>query len=131
LVLIILNIPSQLVILDIVSIVAALGVGYYAARMFNHMRRGRLEKGWNWMIYGALVTAIGYFFLTLEDFFLAHSFYYSSLDYVGTITCTIGLVFLAYGIRLHYHAWSLKRSLEVDTSPRVKKQDNETVSDSV
>ena len=128
-VLIFLNIPTQLVILDIVSIVAALGVGYYAARMFNHMRRGRLEKGWNWMIYGALVTAIGYFFLTLEDFFLAHSFYYSSLDYGGTVICTIGLVFLAYGIRSHYHAWALNRSLEVDISLRVKKENTETVSD--
>jgi len=128
--LIILDIPSLLVILDIVSIAGALSVGYYAARMFNHMRRGRLEKGWNWMIYGALITAIGYFFLTLEDFFLAHSFYYSSLDYVGTVTCTVGLVFLAYGIRSHYHAWSLNRSLEVNISSRVKKQESETVSDS-
>ncbi len=124
------DIPAQLVILDMVSIVAALGVGYYAARMFNHMRRGRLEKGWNWMIFGALVTAIGYFFLTIEDFFLAYSFYYSSLDYVGTAICTVGLVFLMFGIRSHYSAWSPNR-LKVHIASRAEKRENsEAISDS-
>ncbi|HXQ92667.1 MAG TPA: hypothetical protein VN739_06645 [Nitrososphaerales archaeon] len=125
------DIPAQLIILDIISIAAALGVGYYATRMFLHMRRGRLEKGWNWIILGALMTAIGYFFLTIEDFFLARSFYYSSLDYVGTVVCTIGLVVLMFGIRSHYSAWSLNRTPKVDIVSRVRNREkSETLSDS-
>jgi len=126
------DIPAQLVILDLVSIAAALRVGYYAAKMFYHMRRGRLEKGWNWMIFGALVIAIGYFFLTVEDFFLAYSFFYVSVDYIGTVICTIGLVVLMFGIRSHYSAWSLRRSPKVNIPPKHKKNENgEAISDSV
>jgi hypothetical protein len=125
-------IPAQLIILDVVSIAAALGVGFYATKMFLHMRRGRLEKGWNWIILGALATAIGYFFLTMEDFFLAHSFYYSSLDYIGTVVCTMGMVVLMFGIRSHYFAWSLNRTRKVDVVSRVRKEEKRgTLSDSV
>ena len=104
------NIPVQLVVLDFVSIAAALGVGYYAARMYYHLRQGRLEKGWNMILVGAALIASGYFFLTVEDFFLAQSFFYVSVDYIGTVICTVGLIVLMMGLRSHYSAWSLRRS---------------------
>lgn len=104
-----LNIPVQLIFLDIVSIVAAIGLGYYAFRMFFHMRWGRLEKGWRLMAGGAVAFATGYVFLTIEDFFLAYSFYYRWADYIGTTACGIGLVMLLLGLRSHYIAWSPKK----------------------
>jgi hypothetical protein len=101
-----LNIPVQLVLLDLISILAVMGVGYYAAKMFYHMRSGRLERGWLPMIYGAAIIAVGYFFLTLEDFFLAYSFFYVTVDYLGTAICSAGLIVVMLGLRVHYKAWS-------------------------
>jgi hypothetical protein len=104
------NLPVQLIVLDLVSIAAALGVGYYAARMYYHLRQGRLEKGWSQILLGATVIACGYFFLTVEDLFLAYSSFYLSVDYIGTVICTLGLIILMLGLRSHYSAWVLRRS---------------------
>jgi hypothetical protein len=101
------NVPVQLIFLDLVSIAAVLGVGYYAARMFYHLRQGRLEKGWAMMLIGAGLVASGYFFLTVEDFFLAFSSFFINVDYLGTVICTAGLIVLMMGLRSHYVAWSL------------------------
>jgi hypothetical protein len=49
------------------------------------------------MLAGAVLIGCGYFSLTIEDFFLAYSFYYVSADYVGTGICTIGLILLMLG----------------------------------
>jgi hypothetical protein len=107
------NLPVQLVALDLVSIAAALGVGYYAARMYYHLRQGRLGKGWNQILLGATTIACGYFFLTVEDLFLAYSSFYVSVDYIGTVICTLGLIVLMLGLRSHYSAWILRRSERV------------------
>ena len=104
------NLPVQLVALDLVSIAAALGVGYYAARMYYHLRQGRLERGWSQILLGATVIACGYFFLTVEDLLLAYSSFYVSVDYIGTVICTLGLIILMLGLRSHYSAWMLRRS---------------------
>ena len=105
------NLPVQLVALDFIAIAAALGVGYYAARMYYHLRQGRLEKGWSQILLGATTIACGYFFLTVEDLFLTYSsFFYVSLYYIGTVICTVGLIVLMFGLRSHYSAWVLKRS---------------------
>lgn len=118
------NIPTQLVILDLVSIAAALVAGYYAARMFYHLRMGRLEKGWGLMLLGAGLIACGYFFLTVEDLFLAYSFFYESVDYIGTGICTIGLIVLMLGLRSHYSAWSLGRTVKVTEQSKPKQEQN-------
>jgi hypothetical protein len=107
--LIIQDIPLQLVGLDLASIAAVVGVGYYATKMFFYMRRGRLERGWLPMIFGATMIGVGYVFLTLEDFFLAYSFFYETADYVGTALCTAGLIIVMLGLRGHYKAWSLSK----------------------
>ena len=111
-------IPIQLVILDFISIAAALGVGYYAAKIFYHLRQGRLEKGWTLMLYGSALIACGYFFLTVEDLFLAYAFFSEIEDYIGTIVCTIGLIVLMFGLRSHYSAWSLSRSAVSESKKR-------------
>ncbi|MDA4130635.1 MAG: hypothetical protein OK457_07680 [Thaumarchaeota archaeon] len=105
----VLYVPFSLVVLDIIAIFAVIGVGYYATKMFYHMRRGRLERGWLPMIFGAILVAAGYVFLTLEDFFLAYSFFYQTLDYLGTAICSVGLIVIMLGLRSHYKAWSLKK----------------------
>ncbi|HZW57219.1 MAG TPA: hypothetical protein VFF30_13090 [Nitrososphaerales archaeon] len=101
-----LNFPIQLVVLDIISLIAAAGLGYYAARMFFHLRWGRLEKGWRLMTFGAVVLAVGYAFITAEDAFLAYSIYYMAADYVGTIMSSIGIALIMLGIRAQYLEWT-------------------------
>jgi hypothetical protein len=120
----------QLVVLDFVSIAAALGVGYYAARMYYHLRQGRLEKGWNMILVGAALIASGYFFLTVEDFFLAQSFFYVSVDYIGTVICSVGLIVLMMGLRSHYSAWSLRHSESpVSKVPKERERDRDKLID--
>jgi hypothetical protein len=63
------------------------------------------------MICGAAIIAIGYFFLTLEDFFLAHSFFYATADYLGTAICSAGLIVVMLGLRSHYRAWFPRKQL--------------------
>ena len=115
--------------LDLVSIAAALGVGYYAAKMFYHMRQGRLEKGWSQMLIGAAVIASGYFFLTVEDLFLAYSFFYESVDYIGTVVCTAGLIVFMMGLRSHYVAWSRGSRSTKLAEQRAKERDRDTLVD--
>ncbi len=100
------ELPFGLIVLDVISILAVIGVGYYAAKMFFHMRLGRLERGWLPMLYGASLIAGGYAFLTVEDFFLAYSFYYQIADYIGTAITAAGLIVVMFGFRAHYKAWS-------------------------
>ena len=114
---------DQLVLLDLISILGVVGVGYYAAKMFYHMRRGRLEKGWLPMIYGASIIAIGYVFLTLEDFFLAYSISYLIADYVGTAICSAGLIVVMFGLRAHHNAWSLKKQYSKNTNAKFNELD--------
>ena len=109
-------IPLQLVVLDVISILAIVGVGYYTAKMFHHMRRGRLEEGWLPMLYGASMIAVGYGFVTLQDFFLAYSFYYETMDYLGTAITATGLIVVLLGLRAHYKAWSLARAFPRETA---------------
>lgn len=94
--------------LDIISLLAAAGLGYYAARMFSHLRWGRLEKGWRMMTCGAVVLAFGYAFITAEDAFVAHSFYYVLSDYFGTILASTGIILIMLGIRSQYREWTRK-----------------------
>ena len=114
---------DQLVMLDLISILAVVGVGYYAARMFYHMRRGRLERGWLPVFYGASIVAVGYVFLTLEDFFIAHSIFYQIADYIGTAICTAGLIVVMFGLRAHHMAWSLKKQFPRKTGGPLEKLD--------
>jgi hypothetical protein len=118
-------IPLQLVGLDVISILAVIGVGYYAGKMFFHMRRGRLERGWLPMLYGASMIAVGYAFLTLEDFFLAYSFYYETVDYIGTAITAAGLIVVMFGFRAHYKAWSLGRRVETGAIPSIRDESGE------
>ena len=126
-----LNLPVQLIVLDLVSIAAALGVGYYAARMFYHLRQGRLEQGWSMMLNGATLIACGYFFLTVEDLLLAYSSFYVGVDYIGTIICTIGLIVFMMGLRSHYSAWSLSHSGKPAADGRTKQLEKDQKSNLV
>jgi hypothetical protein len=97
-----------LVILDLTSLVAAAGLGYYSVNMIFMMRWGRFEKSWKWLAVGAFSLWIGYSFLTLEDFLPAYSLDYTFVDYAGTIFATMGIIFFLVGLRQTYRVWRLE-----------------------
>ncbi len=70
------------------------------------------------MLYGSALIACGYFFLTVEDLFLAYSFFFEIEDYIGTVVCTIGLIVLMFGLRSHYSAWSLTHGATSESKKR-------------
>ncbi|MHB8567218.1 MAG: hypothetical protein ACYC7D_12620 [Nitrososphaerales archaeon] len=102
------GIPVFLVILDTVSFTAALGLAYYGARLFLHMRWGKLEKSWKLMTEGAVIFSIGFLSLTIQDLSPAYGTVYIISDYFGTILSTVGIILLFFGIRSHYSVWALK-----------------------
>jgi len=105
--------PSQsliLVALDLVTVLATIGLGYYATKIFFHMRLGRLEKGWKMMTMGIISLCFGFLFLTFQHIIPRESNLYFSLDSVGTILSVIGIVLMMFGLRSHYLVWTRKKS---------------------
>jgi len=102
------NLPILLLVVDFTSVLAACGLIYYGVKMMLHMRWGKFEKSWQLLSAGAVSLAAGYGILSIEDFYPAYSYIYTSLDYVGTIFATFGVVLLLLGFREHYNIWMLK-----------------------
>ena len=101
-------IPTYLALNDIISMIPAVGLGYYAVRMFFLTRLSRLEKGWGLIITGGFACSMGFFVLTLQDLTTAYSLSYMLTDYLGTSLSGIGFLLLMLGVRSHYDVWSLK-----------------------
>jgi protein-S-isoprenylcysteine O-methyltransferase Ste14 len=101
-------IPPPIAALDLVSAVAAAGLGYYAAKMYLQMRFGRLEKSWQMVTLGAGLFSLGFIVLTVQDLSSSSASYYFTLDFIGTALATIGMILLLVGFRSHYRVWSLK-----------------------
>jgi len=118
------SIPVPLILLDVASIAAALGLAYYSIRMIVMMRWGRFETSWRSITVGAILLCVGYAILTLEDFSPAYTASYVLKDYLGTAVSTVGLLFILAGMRQSYRVWQLK-----DLKPRdisVSKQQHDT-----
>jgi hypothetical protein len=101
-------IPTYLALNDLVSMLPAVGLGYYALRMFFLTRLSRLEKGWGLIITGGFACSVGFFVLTLQDLTAAYSLGYMLTDYLGTSFSALGFLLLMLGVRSHYSVWSLK-----------------------
>jgi nicotinamide riboside transporter PnuC len=105
--------PSQAMILaalDLATVVFTIGLGYYAAKIFFHMRLGRLENGWKMMTSGIISLCFGFVFLTFQHLVPRESNLYFYLDSVGTILSIIGIVLMMLGLRSHYLVWTRKKS---------------------
>jgi hypothetical protein len=101
-------IPTYLALNDLVSIFPAIGLGYYAVKMFLLTRLGRLEKGWTLIVAGCLACSLGFSFLTVQDLTTAYSLGYMFTDYAGTSLSALGFFLVMLGVRSHYSVWSLK-----------------------
>ncbi len=101
-------IPTYLALNDLITVFPAIGLGYYAVRMFLLTRLGRLEKGWTLIIVGGFACSLGFCFLTIQDLTTAYSIGYMFTDYAGTSFCALGLFLVMLGIRSQYSVWSLK-----------------------
>ena len=101
-------IDAFLALNDLVSVFPAIGLGYYAVRMFLLTRFGRLEKGWSFIIVGGFACSMGFCVLTIQDLTTAYSIGYLFTDYLGTSLSAIGFFLVMLGVRSHYSVWSLK-----------------------
>jgi len=101
-------IPNYLALNDLVSVIPAIGLGYYSIRMFLLTRLGRLEKGWTFIIFGCFACSLGFFILAIQDLAEAYTIIYKVTDYLGTSLSALGFFFVMLGVRSHYSVWSLK-----------------------
>jgi hypothetical protein len=105
--------PSQamiMVALNLATVVATIGLGYYAAKIFFHMKLGRLEKGWKRVTQGIILLCFGFLFLTFQHMIPRDSNLYFSLDSIGTILSVVGIVIMMMGLRSHYLVWTRRKS---------------------
>jgi len=103
-----LTLPIYLSISDLISILPAIGLGYYALRMFFLARFGRLERGWSLILMGAIASSLGFLALTLQDLTQAYTLGYLITDFIGTSLSACGFLLVMLGIRSQYSVWSLK-----------------------
>jgi hypothetical protein len=120
-----LSLPTYLAISDLVAVLPAIGLGYYALRMFFLTRFGRLERGWKMIIMGALASSFGFLALTVQDLTQAYSFGYILTDYVGTLSSACGFFLVMLGIRSQYSVWSLKNFPGVSEDEGKRKNSND------
>ena len=106
-------IPTYLALNDLLSVFPAIGLGYYAVRMFLLTRLGRLEKGWSFIIVGGFVCSLGFSFLVIQDLTIAYSFPYIFTYYAGTSFGAVGFFLVMLGVRSQYSVWSLKNFASV------------------
>jgi hypothetical protein len=101
-------IPVYLALNDLMSVVPAICLGYYAVKMFILTRMGRLERGWSLIIFGCFACSLGFCVLAIQDLTLAYTLGYMVTDYAGTLLSALGLFLVMLGVRSHYSVWSLK-----------------------
>jgi uncharacterized membrane protein HdeD (DUF308 family) len=111
---------SYLAVLDFVTLLPAIVLGYYAIRMVILSRRGRLENGWRLITYGAVLLSIGFLWNMLQDLTPAYSLPYIATDFLGTMFVFSGMTLLVLGFRSHYLVWSLKSFQKSGESARKK-----------
>lgn len=99
---------DMLVALYVGLVIATVGLAYYAAMIFFHMRNGRLEKGWKLVVVGIICLCISFLFFTFQHVVSRISVLYFYLDTLGTILAIAGIVLMFFGLRFHYHVWTRK-----------------------
>jgi hypothetical protein len=103
--------PSEsatLVILSLVTLVATICLGYYAAKIFLYMRLGRLERGWMLVTGGAICLCFAFLSLAFQHLFpgQSHPFFY--LNTLGMTFSIAGMFLMVLGLRSHYLVWTRK-----------------------
>ena len=101
--------PSEsatLIILNLVTLVATICLGYYAAKIFFFMRLGRLERGWKLVTGGAVCLSFAFLSLTFQHLFSRPadiSFYF---DAFGMSLSIAGIILMVLGLRSHLAVWT-------------------------
>ena len=81
-------------------------MSHYAAEMLFLARFGWLEKGWRLVTSGATIAPTGLLILAVQDFVQPYSPLYTTMDFLGTIACAVGLTLFFLGFRSHFSIWS-------------------------
>jgi hypothetical protein len=102
-----------LIALNLATVCATIFLGYYAAKIFFHMRLGRLERGWKMVTGGAISLSFAFLSLALEHFFPRTSNLYFYFEAVGMSFSIAGIVLMVMGLRSHYLVWTRKEYAKV------------------
>ncbi len=105
--------PSEtavLIALNLITVGATIFLGYFAAKIFFHMRFGRLERGWKMVTGGAICLSFAFLSLASYHFFPRTSSLYFYLDVFGMTLSIAGIVLMVMGLRSHYLVWTRKES---------------------
>lgn len=102
------DLQTYLALIDLLSLLPAIGVGYYAFRMVFMTRLGRLEKGWKLIAIAGMLLSTGFVFIAMQDLFEEDLRFYVVADNFGAMFVALGLLFLTLGFRSHYSVWSLE-----------------------
>jgi hypothetical protein len=94
--------------LDVLALVAAVGSGYYAIRMIIYMRKGRMERAWQYFTVGTILLVVGSIFFSYQDIVPYNSAMFFTSDDLGTAISSAGFLFLLAGFRSLYGVWALK-----------------------
>jgi hypothetical protein len=108
--------PSEtavLIALNLITVGATIFLGYFAAKIFFHMRFGRLERGWKMVTGGAICLSFAFLALAIQHFFPRTSNLYFYLDVVGMTLSIAGIVLMVMGLRSHYLVWTRKESSRI------------------
>jgi len=114
-----------LIILNLVTLVATIFLGYYAAKIFFYMRLGRLERGWKLVTGGAICLSFAFLALAIQHIFSRQSNLYFYLDGIGMLFSIAGIILMVLGLRSHYMVWTRKMDRKVPR-PIVVKESQET-----
>lgn len=94
--------------MDILALGAAAGSGYYATKMIFYMKRGRMERPWQYLSAGAILLVVGSVFFSVMDVVPAYGDTYLSSNDLGTGLTSLGFFLLLLGFRSLYGVWTLK-----------------------
>jgi len=115
--------PSEsaiLIALNLITVGATIFLGYFAAKIFFHMRLGRLERGWKIVTGGAVCLSFAFLSLAIQHFFPRTSNLYFYFDAVGMSLSIAGILLMVVGLRSHYLVWTRKERSKLQRPIMVK-----------
>ena len=106
--------------LGMAALVALIFVGFFALKLLVSLRQGMLERGWKHIAW-ASVFLVSAQFPYMFSGVVPPGLFTSVID-VGITLDLIGTVFLAYGLRAHYHIWKIDTNQTKATSAEAKEK---------
>ncbi len=112
--------------INIVSLVIALVMLYYAVRLIFLFRRGLLEKPWKYIAAGVIsITTANIVIMTRNV--IAGDPTGNLLTYLGLLANLMGAIFLATGLMTEFRIWHNFKEKEEEPGTTVEKEAQKSV----